>query len=125
MGIEYALVHDETHEAYELGKGCWSELQRAIKRSNTNFQEIHHAVVEIAKWWRVKDKYAGQIAEEIFEFLRTHPRCRLVNDASGDEFISADPFTAEELSMFGKENCFRQVGSRYRERASLTVKART
>ena len=26
MGIEYALVHPESNEAFELGKGPWSEL---------------------------------------------------------------------------------------------------
>jgi hypothetical protein len=25
MGIEYALAHDESGEAFELGKGPWSE----------------------------------------------------------------------------------------------------
>lgn len=124
MGVEYALVCDKTKDAYELGKGPWSDWVQAGP-PKTLLGVIEFVETWVQQWAPTPGSsslYAREVAGEIWSFLEKHPESRVVDDCSGDNFWrSNDAFLSdEERKTFDREvremggKVYRLVGSRYR-----------
>jgi len=117
MGVEYAIVCDKTREALDLGKGPWWELfedEQGNAIDPTESLIRRHVNAWITGWNRERRdfKYASDLTTLIWDFVRTHPGCRVVSDC-GDSFWAKDARDEEQLNTFGPENCYLQIASRY------------
>lgn len=121
MGVEYDVVSDATREAYELGKGAWSEIFEAAKvLSYENLEAC------IAGWFGVGDRdherelrdWCGRVARELKAFLDSHPDAKLVNDACHD-YATYQEQPDEYFKDFSWEQWpqYKLVGSRYVHRS--------
>jgi hypothetical protein len=98
MGICYAIAHDETHEAYDLGKGGWADWYAGLP---TTAEETRASIFQITAHWQVDDACRERLAAEVWAFLTTHPGCRIINDC-GNDWWREEPEPGD----------YRQVGSR-------------
>jgi hypothetical protein len=109
MGVEFALVHDETKEAFELGKGYF-DWREGIPADRDGVRKF---IVELFGDW----EFVDPTTDRIWTFIESHPGCRLVSDTSDDAFWTTNP-DEDAYRSFGRENVFRQVGSAYAPRPS-------
>lgn len=93
MGVEYALVHAKTGEAFELGKGPWGDWKV------TSVPATREAVELVVLDWTTDaifnitpetPAYAARLVDAIWSFIQKHPGCYVVDDC-GDEYWSSDP----------------------------------
>lgn len=111
MGAEYALVHDETNEAFELGKGWWLAWKEP-----TSIDDVRAYVTELLaafpEYWGNCDGAAW--IDPIWEFARTHPGCRLVSDTADDHWRPEPDYSEEKAEVEGHgERLYLRVGSLY------------
>lgn len=116
MGVEYAILHPATKEAFDLGKGIYGRWCYA-----EHFPPANRLLVLA----RVSDTYAGspdverqwieQVVDAIWKFIETHPGSFVASD-TGDYLWyqwpngEPDPRDAED---FAEGYVFNEVGSIY------------
>lgn len=113
MGLEFALVHDETKEAFELGKWCGWEW-----RSETTVPATRDAVLAYFRVFYADEDHPDEPSDPLIEpmtdavwsFIEGHPGCRVVDEH--DYYWKKEP-TDDDRRIFGAEYVFREVGSRY------------
>lgn len=105
MGVEYAIVHDETHEAYELGKGYHDWYVQLPRSRDEILQYLVDLFGEELPFMRGK-------ADAVWAFIESHPGCRMISD-TGDALWTTREITEREIAILGRENLFREVGSLY------------
>lgn len=121
MGVEYAIVHDATKEAYELGKGFGWQWQVPDKHDPypdhpwpPSCRGAVRAVVAEA-FEEASDAWLIACTDAVWAFIEAHPGCRMSSD-TGDDFWSVNP-TGEHVKTW--DRVFRQVGTRYDVTAPL------
>ena len=121
MGTEYALLHDATHEAFDLGKGSWYRW----RPTDEGLPASHEAVVaHLTEWlgdvaWRPAqgtEAWVQDVATKIWSFLRSHPGSRVVGD--GDVGTDSDYWDTEPWPEVKGFTFYRVVGTRYAEDGS-------
>lgn len=115
MGIEYAIVHDTTKEAYDLGKGgLWASWKQTVPTSRHVVAEHLEAGTKAGWEFGTEEErlaYLESIGAEIWAFIESHPGCRVVSDTEDDFWTKVPDFSLAEDGY----RVYRQVGSRYRE----------
>lgn len=111
MGLEFALVHPPTKEAYDLGKWCGKPEWRTTPPASR--EEVHAYFVEYFndpddKAW---DDLIEPVTDAVWAFIESHPGCFLVDEH--DWLWSARDFDDRDRSAWGEDHLFREVGSRY------------
>jgi hypothetical protein len=119
MGVCYAIVHDETREAFDLGKGPWWRW-REVNYSSAEEEDppfpprsrddLAAFVAEHTADWDVDDTYRSRTVDGMWRFIETHPGCRIERD-SGDVIWKTE-IDDEDRELWG-DGVFREVGSRY------------
>lgn len=109
MGIEFALVHAPTEEAYDLGKWTGDPAWRAKTPT------LEDVVAYFTGEWRedtgLSDEVIGRLVEDVWKFVETHPGCLLVDEH--DYHWKPRPVTDDDRYVWGAGYAFRQVGCRY------------
>lgn len=112
MGTEYALVHDETGEAFDLGRGSfylWS--QSKVLPHSLEAVEAHFAEWLADVYWKPKDvaRWTARVSAAVWAFIQAHPGCRVVSDL-GDDFWAKEVGSLDRAFF---DRCFVQVASRH------------
>jgi hypothetical protein len=119
MGTEYAIVHDETNEAYDLGKGPWYMWQRPCNDYGLVCPpKTKEDIRSFLEWWmdnwkRPRSKednlWADKLTDRIWQFMESHPGWKIVNDC-GDDFWNTKEFYEKYPTNL---KCYNQISSRY------------
>lgn len=105
MSIDFAIVHESTHEAYELGVEHWDPWVDAMPLSIKEVRELVESLFSSPD----DAGYRNRLVREIWSFIESHPGCSVVDDTG--TFWSVDP-DASDVRAWGSR-VFRQIGSRY------------
>ncbi len=100
MGVDYAIVHDETREAYELVRSNWESWEKALP---SNIEAVRARVVAMYPDSPPAPAWVERATAEIWAFIQAHPGCRVENDL-GNAYWTEEPEDPTE---------YRQVGSMY------------
>ena len=95
MGVDYALIHEETREAYELVRSNWETWEAAMPTSLDAVRE------RVARLFPSEPELAERASVAVWRFLETHPGCRVGRD------------TIDEWDTDPQEGQYREVGSMY------------
>jgi len=117
MGTEYALVHDDSMEAFDLGKGPWHSWHGGVPRNREAVVELINRMVRGMEKREEALKEAPFVADKIWNFIKTHPGCRLMHDCGDDTWLTPkqilnDPAWFAEV-IAGGDKVYIQVGERY------------
>lgn len=115
MGIEYALLCDKTHEAFELGKGAWYDWKRKLPKSCDEVREHLRLWLMNIAWEPPQgpEAWIGEVSVKIWAFIEAHPGCRVAGDTDmgeDDNYWDTEPWEPENVDGM---TFYRQVGSRY------------
>ncbi len=116
MGTEYALLCDKTHEAFNLGVGRWYIWQQeGLPGDVAGAYALLNGWLDNVAWKppQGREEWIGETANKIWDFVETHPGCRVVSDTDPAPFYwDKEPDEHPETPglVF-----YREVGSRYNE----------
>ena len=126
VGVLYALVHDSSREAFELGKGViwceWRNRAGDVGGSQEGLPTSKSALeAELREWsaGECKDPNPPDadilwLAEQLWAFIESHPGCRIVDD--GVNYWTPNAAEAADENAGGGDSVWLQVGSRYADR---------
>lgn len=113
MGLEFALVHDATKEAFELGKWCGWEW-----RSETDVPKSREEVLAYFRKFYADEDHPDDppdpliepMTDAVWAFIESHPGCRVVDE---HDYWWGDEADERRVWAWGEAYVFKQVGSRY------------
>lgn len=109
MGTTFAIIHDETREAYDLGKGPWWRMEEdGVPKSA---DEMRAFVRAHTAEWPFDDAWRDRVAEGCWSFIEAHPGSRVVSEYG--DIGWRDPDDPFFKGMPLPDNYYREVGSRH------------
>ena len=112
MGTEYACIHDETGEAYDLGRGPWYVW---TDKPPTSREDVRVILELYMQSWSLgpQPAWASAVEESIWTFIRNHPGTRVVHDLSEYEWFPEEQITEYRMAIEGGgSRVYKQIGSR-------------
>lgn len=110
MGVQYALVHDGTREAFELGKGFiwgeWRQFKHVPASKSALEAELRVWAISLGE----PDADISRLVDQLWAFIESHPGSRIVDDGCNWWTTDAAEAAAEDP---GGDSVWFQVGSRY------------
>lgn len=114
MGLEFALVHQASHEAYHLGKWC-----HGLRKDGTDWRTRMPASREEVRaffesFYEEEPELVEPTTDDVWLFIEKHPGCRLVSEHDDVSWSSTTwPPDPDRVRAWGEENCFYTIASRY------------
>lgn len=122
MGVCYAIVHDETREAFELGKSVgweWLPVNEYVADDDgcpwppPSHGALRSFFVDSYKHSEWADaEFIGRVTDAVWSFIQSHPGCRVEAD-TGDVMWSSRDSTWFREDRLEDPNFYVEIGSLY------------
>jgi hypothetical protein len=109
MGLNFAIIHDGTHEAFDLGKWCGYEWRDHVPDD----RETIEAYFE--RFFNAYDPPAPErvkpVTDAVWAFVSARPGCRVI-DENADQWWGKAP-DDRVREAWRPDEIYIEVGSRY------------